>query len=66
MKRSELRQIIREEIQKLNEKKYKEADIKFVKSVALDQGHKITDKEAEKCIDVCKNDYEEIKKYFYE
>ena len=39
-------------------------DIKFVKMVASDLGHTITDADAKKCIKHCKDDYYAIKEYF--
>ena len=41
-----------------------EKEIKFVKEVALDYGHSITNEEATKCIQVCGDDYYEMKEYF--
>ena len=41
-------------------------DIRFVKDLALEYGHAITDEQAVKAIKVCKNDYYELKKYFTE
>ena len=39
-------------------------DIRFAKSVASDYGHNINDKQAEKAIKICGNDYYEMKNYF--
>lgn len=40
------------------------SDIRFVKSVASDYGHSITDEQAKKAIKICGNDYYRMKEYF--
>ena len=50
-------------IRKVDENKLAK-DIRFVKMVASDLGHTITDADAKKCIKYCKDDYYAIKDYF--
>lgn len=40
------------------------SQISFVKSVARECGHNITDEQAIKAIKVCGDDYEDLKDYF--
>ena len=42
------------------------SDIRLTKSIALDYGHNISDKQAKKAIKICGHNYYKMKKYFYE
>ena len=42
-----------------------QSDIKFIKEIASEHGHTISDAEAKKAIKICKGDYYRMKEYFF-